>query len=977
MPLKPNCRIFFAICSFIVFSFQIASAQKLRFTQIGIRQGLPASEVYNLHQDNNGYVWAFTQYGIAKHNGQKFVPACSNIPFDDKVVFAVTQSPQGEMFFANSKAHLYRVHNDSAFLLPGTDSISDRISSVYDAVFDLNVKSVRDIYFSTYKFSCHYLNGKTIPLTDTQTQKDTGIISLLKTPTGFTVLHYNKTELDHYRIIIQNNRRQLSLVTKLYDAWGSRIRLKESNHRYYLMKKEQVICLDTAGNIIATAPVKGVITIEIAPDGNIWLGTLRGLFMMDPMLQVKAHYFDGSLVSDILFDQHNGIWVSTLGQGIFYSRSIYESFYDQEPGLLGNITLLKKLGNRLFIGTAGGELFVNDHKDAPDKIGLGDHPYGVNAVDTFGDHYLVGTKGGIFTYTSELKHINRQYLGHHNWPANSYGFARKNVDTMIVISGAAILTLSRGNYNLATNELKTPTRNRSIVKRNANEFFVGTNKGLYLLSDSFYIPAYLKPLSDMVISRLRTDHQKQIWICTRGHGLFILSPANRLKKWNDCPSEVINDVLLDSNDVLLCTNKGLFRHMPQSATWFRLLADEASSCEIWNDKIYVATQQGLISLNRQQLPVNFHPVVHLASVYAGDMHISEKNIRLNYDQNDLHFNFDILSYHNTDLSFIYTLEHAGERWQIKERGPLHLQHLGPGNYILYVAVADNAGNISTDIVPPILFEVMPAYWQTIWFKASVIAGLLLMMILLMRYNHNRIRKREQAKVLIIRELAQYRLTALKAQINPHFVSNSLTAVQHLVIDNEIDRANLYIAQFSRLIRYALEYSDQVLTTLANEIEVIDIIVALEKLRFNDHFVYEKQIDETIDVYDVFVPPLITQPIIENAIWHGLLPLNGSRTPKLSLIIKDEVDKLTITIEDNGVGRQVPSRSITGKSSRGSDLISSWIDNLNRLLPEPGAFIHYTDLYDEENKPAGTRVDIILHKTLLHNLSHENTAVPYH
>lgn len=976
MPLKPHCRIFFAICSFIVFSFQTASAQKLRFTQLGIQQGLPASEVYNLHQDNNGYVWAFTQYGIAKHNGQKFVPACSNIAFDDKVVFAVTQSPQGEMFFANSKAYLYRVQNDSAFRLPGTDSISEQISSAYDAVFDLNVKSAHDIHFSTYKFSCHYLNGKTIPLTDTQTQKDTGIICLLKTQTGFTVLHYNKTELDHYKISIKNDQHQFSLVTTFHDAWGSRIRLKEANNRYYLMKKEQVICLDAAGKIIATAPVKGVITIEVAPDGNIWLGTLRGLFMLDPMLQVKAHYFDGSLVSDILFDQHNGIWISTLGQGIFYSRSIYESFYDQEPGLLGNISLLKKLGNRLFIGTTGGELFVNDHHDSPVKIGLGD-PYGVNAIDTFGDHYLIGTKGDIFTYSRELKHVNRQYTGHRNWPANSYGFARKNADTMIVISGGAILTLSSGNYNLATNELSTHTRNRSIVKRNANEFFIGTNKGLYLFSDSFYIPSYLKPLSNVVISRLRTDDQKQVWICTRGHGLFILSPRNKLKKWNDCPSEVINDVLPDSAGVLLCTNKGLFRHMPQNAAWFRLLADEASSCEIWNDKIYVATQQGLISLNRQQLRANFDPVVQLASVYAGDTRISEKNIRLTYDQHDLHFNFDILSYHNTDLSFIYTLEHAGESWQINERGPLHLQHLGPGSYILHVAVSDNAGNIRTDIVHPVLFDVMPAFWQTIPFKASVVAGLLLLIILLMRYNHNRIRKREQAKVLIIRELAQYRLTALKAQINPHFVSNSLTAVQHLVIDNEIDRANLYIAQFSRLIRYALEYSDQVLTTLANEIEVIDIIVALEKLRFSDHFVYEKQIDETISTYDVLVPPLITQPIIENAIWHGLLPLNGSRTPKLSLTIKDEQQKLTITIADNGVGRQVPSPAITGKSSRGADLISSWIDNLNRLLPEPGAFIHYTDLYDEENKPAGTRVDIILHKTLLHNLSHENTAVPYH
>jgi len=114
---------------------------------------------------------------------------------------------------------------------------------------------------------------------------------------------------------------------------------------------------------------------------------------------------------------------------------------------------------------------------------------------------------------------------------------------------------------------------------------------------------------------------------------------------------------------------------------------------------------------------------------------------------------------------------------------------------------------------------------------------------------------------------EYWLTAVKAQINPHFMSNSLVAIQQLIPAEQSDKANLYIAKFSQLIRYLLNYSDQSVSSLTNEINMIDLCVELEQLRFGEKFLFVKPIDLGINLNQLYIPALIPQPLIENAIWH--------------------------------------------------------------------------------------------------------------
>ena len=128
------------------------------------------------------------------------------------------------------------------------------------------------------------------------------------------------------------------------------------------------------------------------------------------------------------------------------------------------------------------------------------------------------------------------------------------------------------------------------------------------------------------------------------------------------------------------------------------------------------------------------------------------------------------------------------------------------------------------------------------------------------------------------------------------------------------------------------------------------------------FIFEKEIDSNINLKEIAIPPLITQPLIENAIWHGLLPLRGTRVAKLILRISLVNNNLTIAIIDNGVGRDknvIKSNFGKIKESRGIWLIQNWIENLNQLIAKKSAYMEFIDLQDENEKPNGTQVNIVL------------------
>ncbi len=960
--------------AFFLFFATGTKAQKLKFQLLGTEDGLPASEVYNLLQDGDGYVWAFTEYGIVKHNGKRFIPVCKNLPFEESSVYAVCESPQKDIYIANSKAHIYRIKNDSVTLVKGIEKTSHATMMNNETIFEMLVDDSQNLYFSTFdnSYMLEQRSGNVTPISDHYSEDSVqAVYKKIGDNYFFIKTHGRRDKNSYFKIIGQNDKQ---LIKMHYNSqYVERDHLRSLNGTYYFLSKYELISINKQGEIKKTAFPVGTINLENDPNGHIWIGTHKGLYELNDKLEILNYYFDGLNISDILFDKQGGMWVSTIEKGIYYCKDIYTVYYDNIPDLSGNISLVKKLDNKLFVGTSNGNLFVSEY-DSLHKINMGTTDFHITDIGIYDDQYLVGTKSTVVVLDKKLNVLykNGEGFGVEKFcgPMSPYGFGQEIKDTLVFITAADICFKYKSHLICVARGL---IKTRNIVDRSKNEHYIGTIQGLFLYDQRVYVPSYLRALKNKNITRLKIDREKNIWICTKGAGLYVLTSNNHLIKIKNIPSNIINNIsFVNDTTFLLSTNNGLFiankSAIDVASSWRLLYDNEIVFAEEYKNEVYIATKQGLVVMSKKKLFSSSPSPLYLESVTVNDKKIDCHNLQLSYSQNDLYFAFNILEYGKKDPSFFYELQGPyGDKGKVSGN-ILRLQNLLPGNYRLYVYLRDEDNSIKKNVLC-IPFYIKPAFWQTNLFIFEIIVTVIAICVFFTGFFYDRLKKKQERKTMITRLIIEQRLTALKAQINPHFISNSLTAIQQLIIENNIDKANQYIAKFSFLIRYTLNYSDKSAACLRNELDIVDLNIELEQLRFCNKFIFEKQISNDINLEEIFIPPLITQPLIENAIWHGLMLLKNERIPKLILKIQIVEDKLIISVIDNGVGRakKSPAAGLSKRESKGTWLVMNRITNLNRLHPHNKSELRFIDLIAEDGSPIGSRVELLFPLNVLDEL----------
>jgi hypothetical protein len=217
---------------------------------------------------------------------------------------------------------------------------------------------------------------------------------------------------------------------------------------------------------------------------------------------------------------------------------------------------------------------------------------------------------------------------------------------------------------------------------------------------------------------------------------------------------------------------------------------------------------------------------------------------------------------------------------------------------------------------------------------------------------------KQLQEALREDLDHYMQAALRKQMNPHFIFNSLNSIQSFILQNDKISANTYLSKFASLMRKVLENSQHRMITLDKEIEVLKLYIELEEQRFDNKFNCFWNIDKNIDLSEHSIPPLLLQPYVENAIWHGLLHKEGER--KLTMSITKNEEQLICIIEDNGVGREVSQNLAINKNkskqSLGTKITQKRIDLINSLN-KSGITIQYHDTYNTKGEAAGTKVEI--------------------
>ena len=211
-----------------------------------------------------------------------------------------------------------------------------------------------------------------------------------------------------------------------------------------------------------------------------------------------------------------------------------------------------------------------------------------------------------------------------------------------------------------------------------------------------------------------------------------------------------------------------------------------------------------------------------------------------------------------------------------------------------------------------------------------------------------------------RQMTELEMKALQAQINPHFLFNCMNSINRMILEGDNENASVYLSKFSKLVRLILENAESTKVTLQSELTLLESYIQLEALRFKGKIDYKIKVDASIDPDDTYLPSMVLQPFVENAIWHGLMHKNGeSEKGVIEVSIKEENNRLYCIIEDNGVGREkareLQQQSVLKKTSLGMKITEERLRLLSKEQVEQ--LVRITDLKDAFNHALGTRVEI--------------------
>lgn len=230
--------------------------------------------------------------------------------------------------------------------------------------------------------------------------------------------------------------------------------------------------------------------------------------------------------------------------------------------------------------------------------------------------------------------------------------------------------------------------------------------------------------------------------------------------------------------------------------------------------------------------------------------------------------------------------------------------------------------------------------------SAIVTGSILLLAALIGFLFFKRKQKSDFKA----KVAATELKALQAQMNPHFIFNSLNSINNYIVKNDTESATNYLTKFSKLIRKTLESSVEQEVLLKNDIEVLENYLDIEKKRLNNNFTYNIKVDDSINANNTLIPPLILQPFLENSIWHGIAQMKNSG--HIEVLFKKENNMLFCSVDDNGVGRKQALKIDKNNKSIGMNLTKNRIDIINTNNNTKGNF----NIIDKEK---GVKVEVKL------------------
>ncbi len=712
---------------------------------------------------------------------------------------------------------------------------------------------------------------------------------------------------------------------------------------------------------------------------NMWFGTFKGLHRIDRYER------------NFLLYTHNPSDPNTVASNLIWS------FCEVKPGFfwIGSdegISIFNQAANR----------FSHIPYDPENPSILSSKRIRCMVTDDYGKIWIGYRDAGLSKYdpvTGRCEHFSPSIQYYNSLGDNFVISLLKDKEGMIwagTFNGVNVIDPKTHQIRLYQHN---PEDSTTISNNNVYQIIEDSNGLIWLAtydglnrfnrqSDNFsafrQLPGQQNGFSSNRFFSLFEDSKGNFWVGSRGGGLLLFDreEGKFLKSYstlNGLPNNVIYGILQDNTGELwLSTNRGLSRFNISTETFVNYDVTDGLQSSEFNALSLLKSSSGLmffggmngfnlfnpdeIQRNPERPDIVISGFTLFERQWPGQIYDGD-TIVLKAQDNFFSFEFSALDFTSPYRSrFAYKLENFNSDWIWVDgtRNFAVYTKVNPGDYKFRVKGASSDGVWNEEGIT--VTVIIRPYWYQTWIFRILAAMMVIAAIWLtvwLRYKSMQKKAHLKNQMLQIEnQLLDTRQQALRLQMNPHFIFNSLNSVQSFILSKDIDQAVNYLSRFSQLMRMIMTHSAENIIPLSDEIAAITHYLEIEKLRFDNKFSYSIIISPMIDEAFTGIPPMIIQPYIENAIIHGLL--HKESTGKIEIAFEKMDHQIHCTITDDGIGRkkaaEIKQKLGLHEKSRGMMISKERLDFFNKTENDIYS-VKITDLTDDAGNPSGTKVEL--------------------
>lgn len=976
-----------------------ASAQHPYFRRITTDQGLPSQTVYDIFQDRKGFIWVATENGLARYDGREFKKFSS--PNSESLsLTGIKEDEYGNIYTVKFGGQVLKVSSSDSLSLFASFS-SQTFNYVGDYCFsgnyllccfgqnlyqfDLKTKEIKDIAYLTgdlpMTFSgmipdnnngiifnqneslYRYQDGKIRKL-NFAPELEKQIEKLRPFPHEMRFGKIGNQIIGSFLLINPENTEAHNLIFEIGQDSVRNFRY-EISKEFYQTERGLTFNFDMTGEKLFVNSVNGTDYYQLEGKKFVF----------------RQKLFPGLVINKTLFDREGNLWFTSLNNGIFVVPDenivwLINPKSDIENPKINRMDFYRK--KMIAAGFQNGSVLLLNKETGKIEKQLNVSPQNVESI--------------FYSENSDILFIGSGGL---------LGYDGKSLTPSIVGGSVKDITESEnGILYCATNFMsveiqknqtkKNPVfidfkserirnmRGFSLVTANkGNELWVAYKDGLMRHINKQNIP--IKKLNSdepfLAASLVRTSDDK-IWAGTPQNGIAIFQDGKQIKDLNISTGLSGNEIRImkERNDTVWVLSNSGFDMITASGSKIEKLSyissvfsEEIKDFLVDEKFLYLPLNNGLIKIPyMQQSKKITPPEIYISSVRKNGISADfTREKYFDYYERNIDISFTGLSFSSGNLlKYKYRLLGQDTSWTVADYYETKANYLSlaPGDYTFEVKAINSQG-IESLQKATFSFSIDQPWWSQVWFISLCFAAAIAGLGIYVRQRENRlleISAREQEKNKLASELRISQLSAIKAQMNPHFIFNALNSIQNSIFQHDHETANRYLGKFSDLMRMILKMSSEPAVNLEDELKALRLYLDLESVRFKEEFIYAISIDPKIETEWIKIPSMLIQPYVENAIKHGLLHKKTNCRLDIRISIDEKKQVLNVEVDDNGIGR-LKSEEIKNRRSK---LFPSFATGANQTRLEllnygKEIFIgcEVIDKINESGEPTGTLVKL--------------------